>query len=868
MPIRDCLISAAAQGAITREEAQTLVDLFDENFAQQRLAMGDAPALSASKDLLEKILRSEALEKRRKADLTEAARLTLKQRFIDNKDGIGTYRTAESVLSHYGFRDGSSVRGRAEAIMATAHAAMGDFMFTFRRSGLLGKRENRALHTDFVKELHGEHSGDATAKALANGVGKTFEDLRQRFNAAGGSIGKLENWGMPHTYDRLKVKAMGPDAFKARMLARLNPAGMKDNLTGAVITPPRLDAAISHAYENIVSEGRAHMTPQMRGAGLGAISSRRQDERFFVFRDATAWLEHHREFGRGDVVQAVVNHVNSMSKDIAAMELLGPNPAAMVEWMKQVVARDIGRLEAGLPSQSKKSRLLPNSQARASQNHIGWLWEALRGNGTVVSGFANFTDNTKNLTNAAILGATGILAGGTDPFIAASARRLANIPMMQNAGEMLKNLSRQNRDEIVRSGVIWDEYLHVMGDDLRFAGPALGAEWTRWLADRAVTWNGLKPLTTGRKLVEARAWQGHIADLAREGKDFGHLDQRFKRALDGFGVTREHWDIWRGAIDGNGFVTPMEIISRGGSVQYLDLKLGALSDAQQLAEVKALAHREAAEKLAELTTSWSERSVPGGTPNARSLVSAGGQRGTIPREFMEYFMQLKGFGLSFTTLQMEAMAEMASAKGGGKGVRTGLGHFAALAIPLTLGGGVYIQIKALLDGKDPEDMNPFTNPTFWGRALVTGGSFGLFGDFLKASENRFGQSVLEAVAGPSIAFLSDAIITTVSQAWDIAAAPFSQEADPFEASRRRRGQMLDRWTPIASSHPLTRAAYRRVLLDNLQWATDPNADKAFKAKISRAKSNGSQYFLPPGTLTPSRKIPPRRAPNWRSAIGQ
>lgn len=862
MAIKECLISAREQGVISQDEVRELTAIFDDHFAQMRRSMAHAPASVRAKDMVEKILRSEAIEKRRQADLTEAARLTLKTRFENSSDGAFTVATA--VLSHYGFRDGSSVRGRAEAIMATAHAAMSDFMFTFRRSGLLGRRENRALHSDFVKELKNEHSGDATAKALANGVSKVLEDLRQRFNAAGGAIGKLENWGLSHTYDRLKVKAMGPDAFKRKMLARINPALMTDSLTGQVITPARLAAALDHAYENIVSEGRAHMTPSMQRSGLGAIGNRRQDERFFVFRDATAWLEHHREFGRGDLVQAVVNHVNAMAKDIAAMELLGPNPAAMVEWMKQVVAQDVGRLEAGLPSKAKPSKLLPNSQAKQSEAYVGWLWQTLRGNGTVVSGFASFTDNVKNITNAAVLGATGILAAATDPFIAVAARRLAGLPITQQAGGMIKNLSRQTRDDIVRSGVVWDEYLHVMGDDLRFGGPALGAEWTRWIVDRAVTWNMLKPLTTGRKLVEARAWQGHIADLAKEGKTFAQLDKRFKRALEGFGVTQDHWDIWRGAIDGNGFVTPMEIISRGGSVQYLDLKLGALSDAQALAEVKALAHREAAEKLAELTTSWSERSVPGGTPNSRAIVSAAGPRGTVMREFGEYFLQLKSFGLSFTALQMEAMAEMASLKGGGRGFRTGLGYFAGLAIPLTIGGGVYIQIKALLDGKDPEDMS---KPTFWGRALVTGGSFGLFGDFLKASENRFGQSVLESLAGPSLAFLSDAIISTGSRVWDIAAAPFSKEDDPFEASRKRRAQLMDRWTPVLSSHPLTRAAYRRVILDNLQWATDPKADKVFKGKISRAKSNGSPYFLPPGTLTPSRKVPARRAPAWQNAIG-
>ena len=855
MSIRDCLTSAAAQGAITPEEAQALMDMHDEQFAQARLAMGDAAALSKAKQAVAAELRATALEKRRQADLTEAARLTLKTRILDNTDGRGVFKTAEGILSHYGFRDGSSVRGRSEAIMATAHASMSEFMFAFRRSGLLGKRENRALHTDFAKELHGEHSGDATAKALTNGVAKVFEDLRQRFNAAGGSIGKLEGFGLPHSHDRLKVKGIGREPWKARMRELLDPSRMTDALTKAPISTPRFEAALDHAFDNITSAGTAHMTPNMQRSGLGAIGNRRIDERFFVFKDAAAWLDYHREFGRGDMVQAVVNHVNGMAKDIAAIEILGPNPAAMVEWLKQVVAREYGRKDAGLPSLAAEHVFLTESAGRHAERYIGWLWQTLRGNGTVVSGWANFTDSAKNLTTAALLGFTGVLAGVTDPFIARAGRKLAGLPLTAQAGAMLKNLSRQHRDEIVRSGVIWDEYLHAMGDEIRYSGPALGAEWTRWLADRATTWNGLKPLTTGRKLVEARLWQGHIADLAREGKTFDQLDPRLKRALDGFAINRDDWAIWTSAVDHNGFVTPMEILSQGGSVNYLNLnQVGALTPVG-LAETKALRHREAAEKLAELTTSWSERSVPAGRPNDRAFINAGGERGTFPREMMEYFGQFKSFPMSFTAMQIEAMGEMASVKGGGKGFRTGLAYFAGIATPVTMAGAVYIQMKNLRDGRDPEDM---TEPSFWVRALVTGGSFGLFGDFLKASENRYGQSFLGALAGPVPAFLGDAI----SVAWHGA---LGEEGSARDAAMN----VANRWTPFLSSHPAVSTAYRRVVLDNLQWAIDPRADKRFKAKASKAKSDGSPYFLPPGTFTPSGgKMPARRLPDWQNAVGR
>jgi hypothetical protein len=427
--------------------------------------------------------------------------------------------------------------------------------------------------------------------------------------------------------------------------------------------------------------------------------------------------------------------------------------------------------------------------------------------------------------------------------------------------DMLSMRKQASRDDIIRSGVIWDEYIHVVADDLRAGASSFGAEWTNWMVDRAMMVNGLRPLTTGRKLVEARAWQEHIADLARDGVAFDKLDPRFKHTLDGFGVTAEDWSIWSKAIDHNGFVTPHEIVKQGGSVTYIDVNSATWSAEVKADEVKALAHRRAAEKLAEVVSTWSERSVPTGTVNTKSIISGAVKRGTVLGELGEYFFQFKSFGLSNTALQLEMMQQM----GGGKrfGVY-GLGYLASMVAPATVLTAGYLWIGNLLDGKDLEELDA----EFAGKALLASGGFGVFGDFIKSGENRFGQSQIEAIMGPSIAFLGD----SANLLWQMGADTLSirrQDSEGFKSTASEGRQMLQRWTPIASSHPATRAAYNRIVLDNLQYHTDPNAHKAFKRKIAKAKKDGSPYFMPPGSLTPaSRKLPPRRAPNFGNALGR
>ncbi len=162
MGLRDCLISAAEQNQISREEAAELADDFEVRFAQKRLSLSDEAAAASARQELEATLRGQAIEKKRAADLTEAARIRVKGRLLDYRTKTGdpdAHQSAMAIFSHYGFRDGASVRGRSEAIIAGAQAKMSEVMFALRRKGFFGRRNSQALETELMKELHGEASG-------------------------------------------------------------------------------------------------------------------------------------------------------------------------------------------------------------------------------------------------------------------------------------------------------------------------------------------------------------------------------------------------------------------------------------------------------------------------------------------------------------------------------------------------------------------------------------------------------------------------------------------------------------------------------------------------------------------------------------
>lgn len=836
MTFQSCLLSAVDQGEISREEAQALNDAFDDRFAETRMSLGDEAAAAKAREVLENELRMQSIEKRRRAGLTVRAQQRLKgelQGYRDEQGRPDVYEAAMGVLSHYGYRGFSSVRGRAEAIIMLAQGQLNEAMWHFRRGLVSGRRHNLADIDDVVKDLHGEASGNETAAALAGSIQEVFEALRQRFNVAGGAIAKRNDFGLPHSHDGLKLRK----ATRATWITRAKEAFDFDKsvnpLTGEPIGDAGADRFLARMYDQVTTDGWAHMEPSMRASGKGALSSQRQDARILVAKSPAHWQAYNAEFGTGDVIETIFNHVNSMAKDISAMEILGPNPDAMMEWIIQNVRREVAQGTTGAPSLARESGKAERWATGAAPGSFAeWrmrgLYAHLRGRPVAASGVATLTADTKNVMNSALLGSASIVAATTDPFIDAMSKKLAGLPIMGNIGGLLKNISQKSRKEIMRDGAIWDEYMQVLEGEARFAGLVLGGNWSKYLVDRSMMAFGLKPVTTGRRLAHARSWHGALADIA--GDRFEQLPEKLRVTMEGFGISADDWNVMRASVDEGGFLTPSSILATEGR----------LSD---LATQDRIPHRIVAEKYAELISSWTERAVPSGTPNARSAVTGKLPRGTPLGEFADMGLQFKSFGLSLTTLQFEAITRLASLDSSGK---FGAGaYFAQLSLLMTLGGAIAMQIKALADGKDLENMSP-ENKQFWIRATFQGGGFGLLGDFASSTTNRFGGGVGETLLGPGVNFASDTFGLTLGNVIEAGRGEktnFGREAVRFAG----------RYTPVLSSWWATRAAYRRLVLDQAQKMVDPGAAKSFASQQRNLKKRtGQDYWWERGEISPDR----------------
>lgn len=832
MSLRDCLNSAVQQGEISSREADALHAYWEARFKKKRASMGEAEAKEAARREVSEELKQKAKLKRRNANLMEARRKELLGHVAAHTTGVlGRKDPLDAVLvkmNDFGTSGSSSMKGRENAILSLALRDLDTVMARFRPRMTTGMRMNKADLKDVIRELWGQASGQPELKQMASSLKNVLEDMRQRFNAAGGNIPKREYYDVPHTHNRDGIFKAGPDEWKKFIRPLIDPDMMTNPRTGEIVGAGGIDASLDHVYESIVSDGWAHRTPEARRFGQGAMANRHADMRFLEFRSADAWMVYNDRFGDRDVISTIFGHIKTMARDIAAMETFGPNPDATLELLKQTVAIEVGKSRAGLTSVYAK--LAGRDAAQYAAWRIDSMWQYLRGVPPVLSRPARFADDVRNVATSAKLGATGILAAVTDPAIAASSRALAGMPVLRGPQKMLKELAaefangEEGRRAAARKGILWEDYLHTMNEEARFVDQMVGHEWSRYLVDRALTLNALKPMTTARKRLEAGAWHETLGGFAEKNTDWLDLPPLMKRTMEGFGMTDADWHKMRQGVDTMGFLDPGGVLEKTGD-------------------------RALAEKYAEMITQWGERAVPSNDPRIKSIITGSLPRGTVFGEIAQFASQFMSFSMSFTARQLEAISIMAmqSNTRSGRFLR-GAGYFAAVSGFLMIGAGIYRQIKAVLDGKDPEDMS---KPGFWVQAFIQGGGGGIFADFVASTEDRFGSGLQERLAGPGGALIADTLGLTVGNIMEL----FRGEKTH---AGREAARLAGRYTPVLSSHPATRLWYQRHIIDNLQWMLDPDADKSFKAK-KRAAS----YWAPPGD-----GLTPRRGPDFSTAVGR
>lgn len=842
MSFAACLAKLKAEGAIDPERARRFQREYDRLAGEHGKVMGEAAAAdAASRDAID-ALKFDAIQQRRQKMLQVRTQQGLLDELIRHaKKGGKAQNFAVAVMEHHEAVPGMpGVANEAAAVRALAWSKVNGFLERFSHN-LLGEVRNKADMADLVRERFGEKTGNANAAELSEGIGEMFETLRQMFNAAGGQIGKLERFGLPQYHDAIQIAKAGLEPWKAKIKPRLDLSRMRDNTTGQAFTERGLDDALNAVYDNIVSEGLDKVAPG-QPAGLGKMANRRADHRFLHFKSADDWMAYQNEFGVGDPMNAITGLVGSMAQDIAAMRLLGPNPAATIRWMDGLLR------QASLPTRAGTKAVKLDKGAAKGAAELDRMWRMYSGELTQVApenrGTARFFSGIRNWNVASSLGSAFVSAVATDPFFASMTAKFNDLPiagLMANYVKAFNPADPSARAAARDAGLVWNE-LTVRTERLWREGsnvPLNAHEMTRRLADGVLRATFLSPHTVAMKDAVALSFMQDWAQIA--GKNFADLPEGKRLSLERYGISADDWSAIRTTPlrdqEGSKMLRPGDVASREDlepkQAERLALKMFAMIDSEM------------------------RFAVPGELLRAQTAVATLGgsielKRGTFGGELLHSASQFKSYGVIALMTHWSRMVH-------GHGAINRATYALSLPFMLTIGGMIALQLKAIAGGKDPGPMDAGEEGRKnWARAVAQGGGFGIAGDFIQAGvtgQSRTGGTILGFVSGPTISKLLDpAVNLTLGNAGEL--------ADGSKTNIGRESfKMLKNNIP-GSSAWYARLAFNRLALDQLESMIDPNY-RANVRRLERAsRDQGQGYYWAPGEEAPD------RAPDFSNAFGQ
>lgn len=811
MSLGQCIPGMVKRGEITPEKAREMAGLYGELEQQFRRQFGDQAAAAMATDATLKALEAAAIAKRRVALAQVQAQKGALKNFetygggrnggpIDPKAAVAMF--APDPKAGY-----SSVEGRRRAIRARAHAMMSEVLAK-HHTGVLGEVRNKAELDDLVRERFGEDSGNISARELADAFDRTAEMLRTRANAAGASIGKLEKWGLPQAHDTRAVRAVDFDVWRAEIAPRLDRIRMVDQRTGMPFSDAGMELALLDVFETIRTDGWNKR--EAGRTGRGALANRLGESRFLVFKSADDWMAYQAKFGVGTAFDAMMGHIDGMSRDIAMMEVLGPNPSATTAWIKDTIERS-----AALDRSANSNA---TTRAFKATRQIDRFYDEITGSAgrpedrTIALAFSTL----RSLQTAAKLGGAVLSAIPTDPAFGLVTRKFNGLPaagMVRDYVKLFRPGAQADQELATRLSGIAEEWSKRAGGQQRVLGEELTSEVAKRLAEGALRVTGLNRYTEAGRWAMGMTFVSHIT--GERGKAFDALDAPFQRTLGRYGITPDQWDKIR--------ATPLE---RDGGAEWLkpsNVEDHALGD-----------------KLFEMIQAETDYAVPTPDIRTRALVNSVAPKGTWIGEIIRSGALFKGFGISMMIMQSRRVMEAASV-----GKWNAARYAAGLFIATTLGGAMAVQLKGLAAGKDPRPMDPEAKggKEFWGAAVLQGGGFGIFGDFLSSSTNRLDGGFAGTLAGP--------LAQDVQGVANVAMA----KHPAWQAARLARSEI-----PGGNTFYL-RLAFDRMVMDQLQEQIDPNYRQSWARMQKRADDQRTQFWWAPGEMAPE------RAPDLENALG-
>jgi hypothetical protein len=746
---------------------------------------------------------------------------------------------------------GPSIKGRYQAIRGRLDAMMAGFMEKFETSTGFLLNPQRAALENIVREAFGQDTGDKAAKMFADAWAQTAETARQMFNAAGGAIAKLEGWGLPQTHDFYALMRAGKDAWTQAITPLLDRGKLIDHATNRPFTDARLKVFLGDTFETITSDGAigAKLGENIRG---GSLANQRQEARILPFKDADSWLAYQRQFGAADPYAAMMHHLDGMARDIAQLQVLGPNPDHQWGWLKKAALTEAKAEEA---LGAKNAGGLAQSAVDTAERMYGLFTGELAGPYGRYNRIAQVSGAIRGYLQAAQLGSAVITDGFSRPAISAQARAFTGLSKTGDFAAWRDwVLSPEARAVAHRTGFIQEHaraHLEAATRDTLRSVTVGGKLWngvnsfSRRIPISVFRLSGFSGNLAASRWAFQHEFMGALAD--RVGQTLAELerggaeDQALAGVMRARGITDAMWDQMRTApleepVSGAKFLSPMTVGNHAGE--------------------------EMGFRLAEMIERQTRMAVPEPGLWAQSHLIGHMRPATVMGELMRSLSAYRSFTVTTTHLWANEFAARAM-----EDPRWRLGsamHAAPMIVGMTLGGLLANWVYDVVNGNDPRSAR---DPMTWAAALLKGGGAGIFGDFLYSATARNDKGGALTAMGAPAALVSDLSDMTAGAAFDTAKRTLHDHEDLDQAladqhEGRKAARFLAKYSPVSSMW-WTRAVWDRMVTAGVQRLLDPDADTAFQRHAqSLQDATGQQQWWPEGQALPS------RAPNLGAVLAE
>lgn len=690
---------------------------------------------------------------------------------------------------------------------------------------VMGLFENAAGMRDLMREIYGEHTGNATAAEGAKLWKKYADEARDRFNAAGGDIGKLGEHYFPQHHDPYLVGNAKLQPWLAKLVPLLDRDKYLEN-DGTRMTDARVREFLTHAFDSIINDGKPSyqdmkLQPDMlnkdmfgkNSFGYGLFADRNAQHRQIFFKDADSFMAYQSEFGGHSLYSMLEQHVRRMARDTAVLERLGPYADQAFAFFNEREAR------AARQANSDKAKSIDHAEAF---NQL--LFNEVSGRtANTPTAVSNFMQGFRNVLTGLRLEKVVITAMGDEAgmFATAFANKVPYGRVLLREAQLLTPLTnREHRERLEGAGLGLQS---MLGSLNRFGGELYGHGWTGRFANAMMRVSGAERMWDTRRQAIGAELMYKVGQVSRRVEKVDNLSLEHHGVLARKGITQSAWDTMRASeLDGDGRITP-ETIN-----QIPDEKLGANATAlKRDAATQLMAHVLEEAGMGVMDTGARQRAQLGQATGGATATSTG-----------KSLLLFKTFATSVMLKHWARMASMGT-------LGSKAGYLSALALYGTAIAATMNGVRALLAGQELPD---YSSGKTWMSAVLRGGGLGYFGDFLYDAENSNGNTFIESLGGP--------VATAGSDLWNVTGAA---------AVKAQKGERTDEAGNLVrlarNNTPFTQLWYASAVFDHLLWnAIQEEANPGYLDRLEERQAKfGRQYWWHPNETLPHAGPDPYKA---------